>query len=96
MARSPAIRKRTQLAPARRNLRSTRSTITPIGIAKNNHGNITNALSTEMRTGFLVSVIAKSGAAADKTPSARFVVRLAPHSRLKAGPSDFIDWALTR
>ncbi|CAB4676432.1 unannotated protein [freshwater metagenome] len=44
-----------------------------------------------MRTGFLVRVIAKSGAAADKTPSAKFVVRLAPQSRLNAGPIDFIE-----
>jgi hypothetical protein len=66
------------------------STRAPIGIANNSHGNITNALIAEIRTGFLVSVTARSGAAATKTPSARFEARLAPHRRLKAGPKDFI------
>jgi len=51
---------------------------------------MTNALIAEIRTGFLVSETARSGAAANKTPSAKFVSKLAPHMRLKAGPRDFM------
>ena len=41
---------------------------------------------SEIRTGLLVKVTAKSGAAVRKRPSARFEAKLAPHMRLKAGP----------
>ena len=64
-----------------------RSTIKPIGIAKSSHGNITNALSIEIRTGSLVSEIAKSGAATAKRPSERLLITLALNRRLKAGPN---------
>jgi hypothetical protein len=64
-----------------------RSTIRPIGIAKSSHGNITNALSMEIRIGSLVSEIAKSGAATAKSPSERLLITLALKRRLKAGPN---------
>ena len=80
-------------ALASSNRRSTRSTSAPIGIAKKSQGSITSALSTEIKTGFLVRVIARSGAATARIPSAKFVVRLAPHSRLNAGPRVFIQQA---
>jgi len=51
---------------------------------------MTKALMAEISTGFLVSVTASNGAAAINTPSARFVSKLAPHMRLKAGPRDFM------
>jgi hypothetical protein len=56
---------------------------------------MTKALIAEIRTGFLVSVTARRGAAAIKTPSAKFEARLAPHMRLKAGPRDFMSSSLT-
>ena len=91
-----AITQRIELAPANKNLRSTRSTMAPIGMANKSHGSITKALIAEIRTGFLVSETASSGAAAIKTPSARFVSKLAPHMRLKAGPRDFMRVSLVR
>jgi hypothetical protein len=68
--------------------RSTRSTITPIGIAKSNHGNITIAPITEINTVLSVRVIARRGAAAIKTPSARLEIMLPAHKRLNAGPME--------
>ena len=73
-----------------------RSTIPPIGIAKNSQGSITSALMSEIKTGSLVSVTAKSGAAVRKRPSAKFEARLAPHMRLNAGPRDFMRSSLAR
>ena len=95
-AMSAAMTNLDALAPANKNLRSTRSTMAPIGMANRSHGSMTNALIAEIRTGFLVSVTARSGAAAIRTPSAKFEARLAPHMRLKAGPKDFICASLVR
>ena len=48
---------------------------------------MTRALSIEIRTGFFVSVIAKSGAATANNPSARLLMALAPTSRLNPEPN---------
>jgi len=69
---------------------SERSTTKPIGIAKRSQGNITNALSIEIRTGSFVREIAKRGAATAKSPSERLLITLALKRRLKAGPN-FLD-----
>jgi hypothetical protein len=53
-------------------------------MANNSHGNITIAPNNEINTVLSVKVIAKSGAAASSTPSARFETKLADHNRLKA------------
>jgi hypothetical protein len=66
----------------------------PIGMANKSQGSMTSALIAEIRTGFFVRVTARSGAAAIRTPSAKFEVRLAPHMRLKAGPRDFMRASL--
>jgi hypothetical protein len=68
------------------NLRSTRSTITPIGMAKSSHGSITMAPMTAIKTVLSVRVIASSGAAAMRTPSAKLETMLPAHKRLNAGP----------
>jgi hypothetical protein len=58
----------------------------PIGIAKSNQGNITIAPIMEIRTVLSVNVIASNGAAAMRTPSAKFETKLLAHKRLNAGP----------
>ena len=86
-AKSPAITNRNELVSVNRSRLLARSTIRPIGIAKSSHGSITSALSIEMRTGLLVSEIAKRGAATANNPSARLLIALAPKSRLNPGPN---------
>ena len=86
-AKSPAITKRRELVNVIKSLLSTRSTIRPIGIANRSHGNITNAASMEIKTGFLVNEIAKSGAATAKSPSAKLLITLAVKRRLNPGPN---------
>jgi hypothetical protein len=83
---APITALRIALELAKMNLRSTRSTITPIGIAKSSQGNITMAPITEIKTVLSVKVIASSGAAAIKTPSAKLETKLLAHKRLNAGP----------
>ena len=82
----PITALRSAFEAAKMNRRSTRSTITPIGIAKSNQGNITIAPITEIKTVLSVRVIASSGAAAIRTPSARLETKLLAHKRLNAGP----------
>ena len=86
-ATSPAVMNLIELVKAIKSRLSERSTIKPIGIANRSHGNITNALSIEIKIGSLVSEIAKSGAATAKSPSARLLITLALKRRLKAGPN---------
>ena len=62
-ATRPAVMNLIELVKVIKSRLSERSTIKPIGIAKSSHGNITNALSIEIRIGSFVSEIAKSGAA---------------------------------
>ena len=85
-AMTPITAARIAFDPANMNRRSRRSTKAPIGIANKSQGNITIAPSAEIRTVLSVRAIARSGAAAPKTPSARFETMLAAHMRLKAGP----------
>jgi hypothetical protein len=72
--------------PAKIKRRSTRSTSAPIGMAKSSQGNITIAPMIEINTVLSVKVIASKGAAAIRTPSARFETMLPAHKRLNAGP----------
>ena len=85
-ATAPITALRIAFEPAKINLRSTRSTITPIGIAKSSQGNITIAPIAEIKTVLSVRVIASRGAAAMRTPSAKFETKLLAHKRLNAGP----------
>jgi len=86
-ATSPAVMNLIEFVKVIKSRLFERSTIKPIGIAKSSHGNITNALSIEIRTGSFVSEIAKSGAATAKRPSERLLITLALKRRLKAGPN---------
>ena len=85
-ANTPITALRIALEPAKIKRRSTRSTITPIGIANSSQGSITIAPITEIKTVLSVKVIASKGAAAISTPSARLERMLPAHKRLKAGP----------
>ena len=86
-ATSPAAINLIELVMVTRRRLSERSTIKPIGIANKSHGNITNALSIEIRIGSFVSEIAKSGAATANSPSERLLITLALKRRLNAGPN---------
>jgi hypothetical protein len=86
-ATRPAVMNLIELVKVTKSRLSERSTIKPIGIANRSHGNITNALSIEIKIGSLVSEIAKSGAATAKRPSERLLITLALKRRLKAGPN---------
>jgi hypothetical protein len=55
-------------------------------MAKSNQGNITMAPITEIKTVLSVKVIASSGAAAIRTPSAKLETKLLAHNRLNAAP----------
>jgi hypothetical protein len=57
-----------------------------MGIANRSHGSITIAPVIEIKTVLSVRDIAMSGAAAIRTPSAKFETKLLAHKRLKAGP----------
>jgi hypothetical protein len=89
-ARNAAIKNRTALAVARSNLRSIRSTIPPIGIAKRSQGSITTAARIEITTGSLVSVAAKSKEEVLNSPSAKLLAKDDDQSLLKAGPRDSV------
>jgi len=66
--------------------RSNRSTIAPIGIAKNSQGSNPRADSAPIKIGSWVSETARSGAARRRTPSTRLVIRLADQIRVKSCP----------
>ena len=85
-ASPPTTALRVALAPANIKRRSTRSTKTPIGIAKSSQGNMIMAPVAEIKTVLSVRVIASSGAAAIRIPSERFETMLDAHMRLNAGP----------
>jgi hypothetical protein len=57
-----------------------------MGIANSNQGNIITAPMIEIKTVLSVRVIASNGAAATRTPSAKFETKLLAHKRLNAGP----------
>ena len=86
-ATSPAVMNLIEFVKVIKSRLFERSTIKPIGIANKSHGNITNALSIEIRIGSFVSEIAKSGAATAKSPSERLLITLALKRRLNAGPN---------
>ena len=83
----PATIKRMLLVNETNKRLSTLSTTRPMGIAKSSQGSMTSALNIEMRTGSFVRLIASSGAAVAKRPSARLLMTLAEKRRLKAGPN---------
>ena len=85
-AKTPTTALRIALDPANMYRRSTRSTITPIGIAKSNQGSITIAPIAAIKTGLSVKEIASNGTAASITPSERFETILEAQIRLNAGP----------
>ena len=62
----------------RRLMRSTRP---PIGMAKNSQGSILSAAMVEIQNGSLVRVVANSGAAVFRSPSARLLAALAVQRR---------------
>ena len=70
--------------------RSTRSTIAPMGTAKKSQGRSDKADRSEIRTGSRVKVIARSGAAKRRTPSAKLVINPALQMRLKSDPSPLL------
>ncbi len=69
------------LATANMFLRLMRSTKPPIGMAKKSHGNMLRAAMVEIQNGSLVKVVASSGAAVFRSPSARLLAALAVQSR---------------
>ena len=67
-----------------------RSTRVPIGIANSSHGSIVSAAIIEIKTGSLVRVEARSGAAVPSKPSEKLLARAADQRLLKVLPSDLV------